>query len=207
MNTPQQPVRAFADFIQTATAVMQAAALETDPAQSMRWIRSFLDAHGLTPAPATPETHYSAHAAGSGIDIRRIVSNRYPCISQAVVESTASAMKTGRPDVVAKMAVDGWLRQHRPPYIYAQGIAPGSFHGALAKLMRDQSARNDLFQDMYGNTMSAKWADDTLEKALATAPPQVIETLHEAAYAALTRMGWVEVEEDEQQPASAGVFA
>ena len=202
MNAPP-PTKAYTDFVQSAVACMQAAALESDPAQAMCWITGFLAAHGLTPAPATPEEHYSAHA--SGIDIRRIVGNRYPSIGRQVTEATGIAMQTGQPHTVAAVAVGAWLRQHRPPHTYGASVAPSSFHHALAALMQDKSARGDVFQDLFGNAESAEWADNTLEKALATAPPQVIETLHEAAHAALTRRGWVEVEE-EQQPANAGVF-
>lgn len=198
------PIKAYTDFVQAAVATMQAASLETDTAQAVCWITGFLAAHGLTPAPATPEEHYSAHA--SGIDIRRIVGNRYPSIGRQVAEATASAMQTGQPHAVAAVAVDAWLRQHRPPYTYGARVAPSSFHHALATLMQDKEARGDVFQDLFGNAEAAEWADSTLEKALPTAPPQVIETLHEAAHAALTRRGWVEVEE-EQQPADAGVFA
>ena len=203
MNAPP-PIKAYTDVVQAAVATMQAAALESDPAQAMCWITSFLAAHGLTPAPSTPEEHYSAHA--SGIDIRRIVGNRYPSIGRQVEEATASAMQTGQPHAVAAVAVGAWLRQHRPPHTYGASVAPSSFHHALAALMQDKSARGDVFQDLFGNAEAAEWADNTLEKALTTAPPQVIETLHEAAHAALTRRGWVEVEE-EQQPANAGVFA
>lgn len=203
MNAPQ-PIKAYTDFVQAAVATMQAASLETDPAQAVCWITGFLAVHGLTPAPATPEEHYSAHTAG-GIDIRRIVGARYPSISHGVVEATTIAMQSGQPHAVAKVAVDAWLRQHRPPYTYGARVAPSSFHHALATLMQDKEARGDVFQDLFGNAEAAEWADNTLEKALPTAPPQVIETLHEAAHAALTRRGWVEVEE-EQQPADAGVF-
>ena len=202
MNAPP-PIKAYTEFVQSAVACMQAAALESDPAQAICWITGFLAAHGLTPAPAMPEEHYSAHA--SGIDIRRIVGNRNPSIGRQVTEATGIAMQTGQPHAVAAVAVGAWLRQHRPPYTYGASVAPSSFHHALAALMQDKSARGDVFQDLFGNAESAEWADNTLEKALATAPPQVIETLHEAAHAALTRRGWVEVEE-EQQPANAGVF-
>ena len=202
MNAPP-PIKAYTEFVQSAVACMQAAALESDPAQAICWITGFLAAHGLTPAPAMPEEHYSAHA--SGIDIRRIVGNRYPSIGRQVAEATAIAMQTGRPHAVATVAVDAWLRQHRPPHTYGASVAPSSFHHALAALMQDKSARGDVFQDLFGNAEAAEWADSALEKALATAPPQVIETLHEAAHAALTRRGWVEVGE-EQQPTNAGVF-
>ena len=203
MNAPP-PIKTYTDFVQSTVACMQAAALESDPAQAMCWITGFLAAHGLTPAAAMPEEHYSAHA--SGIDIRRIVGNRYPSIGRQVAEATGIAMQTGQPHAVATVAVDAWLRQHRPPHTYGASVAPSSFHHALAALMQDKSARSDVLQDLFGNAEAAEWADSTLEKALATAPPQVIETLHEAAHAALTRRGWVEVEE-EQQPANAGVFA
>lgn len=199
-----QPITLIANFTQAALVTMQAASLEPNPEDAIRWLHAFLDLHGMTPDPAKPEEYYAVHYREDCLP--RIIATRYPTISQQTAEAVADAIKAGiQPSAVAAVAVQGWVRQHKTPAAARASIGAANYEQAMSVMQRNPEVLDDAVREMHGNAHAAEWANKTLLAALANAPPEVQAIWQDSAESALRRNGWQE--QDQPQPADAGFFA